>query len=154
MIAKPVYLTILALIGLPLVASTVENKELANYQKYVHELVGARWNSDMNRDGIYAHPGMVHIQFTVHSNGTVTDVIFLKGNERGLLATLSKYALINSSPFKPFSEALVKEVGTSYTDDYTFTVSEGPSNLSSTKSTDSSAQSHETGHRIPLPPPD
>jgi hypothetical protein len=65
---------------------------------------------------------MVHIRFTIHSDGKLTDVTVLDGNNLEILRDISHNALRMPAPYKPFSPALIKEVGDSYTDDFSFSV--------------------------------
>ncbi len=66
----------------------------------------------------------VRIQFTIHKDGTLTDVRVLDGdgNTTMILRGISLEALRQPAPYKPFSDAMVKEVGDSYTDDFSFSV--------------------------------
>jgi outer membrane biosynthesis protein TonB len=60
------------------------------------------------------------VQFTVHSDGNVTDVSVIEGGNLKLLSKISMDALTSPAPFKPFDEALLKQVGSKYTDDFSF----------------------------------
>lgn len=96
--------------------------ELGKYKQYLYGVVGSYWYPDINQHFGTIGVGMVHIQFTVHSDGTLTDVIILEGGNLEILKGISKNALVAPAPFKPFSDAMIKEVGDSYTDDFTFSV--------------------------------
>jgi outer membrane biosynthesis protein TonB len=98
--------------------------ELGKYKQYIYSVVGSYWYPAVNKSFQVLPVGMVHIQFTIHSDGTISDVIILEGNTSNLqlLMSISKNALVQQAPFKPFSEAMVKQVGDSYTDDFTFSV--------------------------------
>jgi outer membrane biosynthesis protein TonB len=98
--------------------------ELGKYKQYVYSVVGSYWYPGINKSFQILPVGMVDIQFTIHSDGTISDVVVLQGNEPNLqlLMSISKNALVAPAPFKPFSDAMIKEVGDSYTDDFTFSV--------------------------------
>lgn len=96
--------------------------ELGKYKQYVYSVVGSYWYPDVNQHFSYLHSGVVHIQFTMHSNGQVSDVTVLDGDNLRMLKTISENAIIKPSPYKAFSDALVKAVGDKYTDDFTFTI--------------------------------
>ena len=96
--------------------------ELGKYKQYVYSVVGSYWYPDINQHFGTIGVGMVHIQFTIHSDGQITDVTILEGNNLEILKGISHHALIAPAPFKPFSDAMIKEVGNSYTDDFTFSV--------------------------------
>jgi outer membrane biosynthesis protein TonB len=98
--------------------------ELGKYKQYVYSVVGSYWYPAVNKSFQVLPVGMVHIQFTIHSDGTISDVVVLQGNEPNLqlLMSISKNALVANAPFKPFNDAMIKQVGDSYTDDFTFSV--------------------------------
>jgi outer membrane biosynthesis protein TonB len=96
--------------------------ELGKYKQYVYSVVGSYWYPEIDKHFGLLGVGQVHIQFTIHSDGTLTDVAVLEGDDRDQLKTISKNALVAPAPFKPFSPAMIKEVGDSYTDDFTFSV--------------------------------
>jgi len=96
--------------------------ELGKYKQYVHTAVGSWWYPDINQHFGTIGVGTVHIQFTIHSDGTITDVTVLEGDNLEILKVISKHALIAPAPYKPFSDAMIKQVGDSYTDDYEFSI--------------------------------
>jgi outer membrane biosynthesis protein TonB len=96
--------------------------ELGKYKQYVYSVVGSYWYPDINQHFGLIPVGAVHIQFTIHSDGTLSDVTILEGDNQDMLKTISQQALVKPAPFKPFSDAMIKEVGDSYTDDFTFSV--------------------------------
>jgi outer membrane biosynthesis protein TonB len=98
--------------------------ELGKYKQYVYSVVGSYWYPAVDKSFQILPVGMVHIQFTIHSDGTISDVVVLEGNNANLqqLLSISKNALIQPAPFNPFSAAMIKQVGDSYTDDFTFSV--------------------------------
>jgi outer membrane biosynthesis protein TonB len=96
--------------------------ELGKYKQYVYSVVGSYWYPDIDKHFGLIGVGMVHIQFTIHSDGTLSDVTILEGDNLDQLKTISKNALVAPAPFKPFSPAMIKEVGDSYTDDFSFSV--------------------------------
>ncbi len=96
--------------------------ELGKYKQYVYSVVGSYWYPDIDKHFGTIGVGMVRIKFTIHSDGTLSDVIVLEGDNLEILKTISKNALVSPAPFKPFSEAMIKQVGDSYTDDFTFSI--------------------------------
>jgi outer membrane biosynthesis protein TonB len=98
--------------------------ELGKYKQYVYQVVGTYWYPDIDQHFGTIGVGMVHIQFTIHSDGKMTDVHVLPDTSPNvmILQTISHNALIKPAPYKPFSDALIKEVGDSFTDDFTFSV--------------------------------
>ncbi len=99
------------------------SSELGKYKQYVYGVVGSYWYPDIDQHFGIIPVGTVHIQFTIHSDGRITDVIILEGDKLDQLKLISKHALIAPAPYKAFSEAMMKELGTdSYTDDFTFSV--------------------------------
>jgi outer membrane biosynthesis protein TonB len=96
--------------------------ELGKYKQYVYSVVGSYWYPAIDQHFGLIGVGVVHIQFTIHSDGTISDVTVLEGDNLDQLKTISKNALVAPAPFKPFSPAMIKEVGDSYTDDFSFSV--------------------------------
>jgi outer membrane biosynthesis protein TonB len=96
--------------------------ELGRYKQYIYSVVGSYWYPAVDQHFGLMPAGMVHIQFTIHSDGTISDVIILEGGKLDALRDISKNSLIAPAPFKPFNAALIKEVGDSYTDDFSFSV--------------------------------
>lgn len=98
--------------------------DLGRYKAYIYGVVGSYWYPQVNKSFQVLPVGMVHIKFTIHSDGTISDVVVLDGNEPNLqlLMSISKNALIQPAPYKPFTDAMIKQVGESYTDDFTFSV--------------------------------
>ncbi len=96
--------------------------ELGKYKQYVYTVVGSHWYPDVDQHFGTIGVGVVHIQFTIHSDGTITDVNVLEGGNLMILLNISRNALIAPAPYKPFSDAMIKEVGDSYTDDFSFSV--------------------------------
>jgi outer membrane biosynthesis protein TonB len=98
--------------------------ELGKYKQYVYSVVGSFWYPAVNKSFQILPVGMVHIQFTIHSDGRISDVVVLEGNEPNLqlLMAISRNALVGPAPYKQFSDAMIKQVGDSYTDDFTFSV--------------------------------
>ena len=95
--------------------------ELGKYKQYLYSVVGSYWYPDINQHFGTIGVDTVHIKFTIHSDGTMSDVIMLEGRDE-ILKTISKHALVAPAPFKPFSESMIRQVGDSYTDDFTFSV--------------------------------
>jgi outer membrane biosynthesis protein TonB len=124
---KAVFLSLLILVqllgvsgwGKPPVAPV---SELNKYKEYVRETVGSCWYPEMNKYGYLFGKGAVDIQFTIHSDGKLSDIKIRNGENLKGLARVSENALINLAPFKAFSLGLMKEVGDHYTDDFTFSI--------------------------------
>ena len=99
--------------------------ELGKYKQYVYEVVGSYWYPAVDQGFGTIGVGAVHIQFTIHKDGTLSDVEVLDGDTdagRMILRNISLNALRSPAPFKPFSPGMIKEVGDSYTDDFSFSV--------------------------------
>jgi hypothetical protein len=144
---KPICLFAMALIGLPLLGdpAPVLTTPLETYRCYVHDTISPRWYSEMTKnDQGGLRYGKVKIRFTVHSDGSVSDLVVVVGDSAGLLKTVTMNVIRDSAPFKPFGPDLIQEMGTSYIDDYTFEVTRKRGGMTAT----------EAEHRVPLPPPD
>ncbi|HEX4140731.1 MAG TPA: hypothetical protein VHY09_10320 [Candidatus Methylacidiphilales bacterium] len=98
--------------------------DLGKYKQYVYEVVGSYWYPQIDQKFGTIGVGSVHIQFTIHKDGTLSDVQVLDGDNSNLLILrdVSLNSLRSPAPFKPFSPSMIKEVGDSYTDDFSFSV--------------------------------
>jgi outer membrane biosynthesis protein TonB len=103
---------------------------LGKYKQQVYLAVGSHWYPKIDKSLQLIGVGMVHIQFTIASDGTVTTKV-LGGDTATLqiLQSISINSILESAPFPPFPPAMVKELieeqggdGSSYTDDFTFSV--------------------------------
>jgi outer membrane biosynthesis protein TonB len=96
--------------------------DLGKYKQYIYQVVGSYWYPSINQKFSTIGVGSVHIQFTINKDGTLSDVRVLDGNNLLILRDISVNALRSPAPFKPFSPGMIKEVGDSYTDDFSFSV--------------------------------
>ncbi len=134
---KPILLSLLllTLAGLPAMAQTKipvwmcitpfkgdPNDDLVKYKCYTRDAMEPIWieQSSANQSSMWF--GEVRIRCTVHADGSVSNPTVVVGESCGLLKTISLHTLVATAPFKPFSDALVKETGGSYVDEISFTV--------------------------------
>jgi outer membrane biosynthesis protein TonB len=97
--------------------------ELGKYKQYVYSVVGTYWYPDINQHFGTIGVGTVSIRYTIHADGTLTDVSVTAGDSFIILRDISKNALMAPAPFNRFSDAMIKELGTdSYTDEFSFSV--------------------------------
>jgi outer membrane biosynthesis protein TonB len=103
--------------------SKSSSPEMNRYKAEVYRAVGARWYTKVSQLLQVLPVGRVHLQFTIHQDGIV-DLKVLEGKEARLnaLLALSMDSIQEAAPFPPFSASMVRLVGTSYTDDYTFII--------------------------------
>jgi len=95
--------------------------ELGKYKQYVYEVVGSYWYPEVDKKFGTIGVGTVSISYTIHSDGTLSNVVITSGQEGNhILAIISEQALTSPAPFKPFPPAMVKEVGDSYSDEFSF----------------------------------
>ena len=64
--------------------------ELGKYKQYVYSVVGSYWYPDIDKHFGLIGVGAVHIQFTIHSDGTLSDVTILDGDNLEQLKSISK----------------------------------------------------------------
>jgi len=95
--------------------------DLGKYKQYICAVVGSYWYPDIDKHFGTIGVGTVAIRFTIHSDGTISDVTILGGDDQ-ILRNISRNALVAPAPYKPFSESMVKEVGDSFTEDFTFSI--------------------------------
>jgi len=102
------------------------------YKQKVYRAVGSRWYPKVDNQFQILGVGMVHVQFTIHADGTVETKVLDGGNgTMQILLTISINSIREAAPYEPFDhypglrEAIIKEQGgdgSSYTDDFTFSV--------------------------------
>ena len=98
--------------------------DLGRYKAYIYSVVGSYWYPAVDQSFQILPVGMVQIRYTIHYDGTVSDVQVLQGDTPSLqqLMAISRNSIVSPAPFKPFPDALRKKIGDSYTDDFTFSV--------------------------------
>jgi outer membrane biosynthesis protein TonB len=99
--------------------------ELGKYKQAVYAAIGSYWYPDVDSHFQVLPVGMVHIQFTIHQDGSVSDVKVLEGGTTGtlqLLLTISQNSILKGAPYGPFTPGMIKEVGDQYTDDVSFSI--------------------------------
>ena len=100
------------------------------YKQKVYEAVGSYWYPKVDSSFQVLGVGTVHIQFTIHSNGTVeTKVLDDGGASMQTLLAISANSIREAAPFEPFPPEMIKELiaqqggdGSSYTDDFSFSI--------------------------------
>jgi outer membrane biosynthesis protein TonB len=95
---------------------------LGKYQMEFYQIVKSYWDPDVEKSVSLLPVGQVVFRYTVHSDGTITDVTLVQGDNLQLLRTISRHALVAPAPYKPFSDEMKKQVGDSYTDEMSFSI--------------------------------
>ena len=104
--------------------------EFGKYKAKVYRAVGSRWYPKVDNQFQVLPVGLVHIQFTIHDDGSVETKV-LEGDDASLqlLLSISLNSIRESAPFDPFTPSLRKEIareehndGRSYTDDFSFSI--------------------------------
>jgi outer membrane biosynthesis protein TonB len=103
---------------------------LGRYKQKVYQAVGSRWYPKIDKSFQIISTVSVHVQFTIHSDGTVdTKVLDAGDNSAQTLLSISVNSIREAAPFDQFTPEMIKELiaqqggdGSSYTDDFTFSV--------------------------------
>ena len=105
-------------------SAAVMATDLGRYKARVYAAVGSRWYAKVNNQLQVLGLGTVHITYTIHSDGHLEITADPDKNSATLmlLHSVSINAMLEAAPFEPFSPALKKEVGESYSDDFTFSI--------------------------------
>jgi TonB family protein len=92
------------------------------YMQQFRNIVGSYWYPAVDSQMSLISVGTVVIRFTVHSDGTISDITVLQGNDNPnfVLKNISVSALRSPAPFPPFPPEMIKDVGTSFTDEFSF----------------------------------
>ena len=100
------------------------------YKAKVYRAVGSYWYPKVDNQFQLMPAGVVHIQFTIHDDGSVETKV-LSGNDASLqiLLSVSLNSIREAAPFDAFTPELEKEIareqhndGRSYTDDFSFSI--------------------------------
>jgi outer membrane biosynthesis protein TonB len=102
---------------------------LGKYKQKVYEAVGSHWYPKIENYQLFG-VGVVQVQFTIHSDGTVeTKELDDGGGGMQLLTSASVNAIRESAPFDPFPPEMIKELiseqggdGSSYTAVFSFSI--------------------------------
>ncbi len=105
---------------------------LGKYKQRIYLAVGSRWYPKINNSLQLLGVGEVHVQYTIHSDGTVETKVLDGGNSSmQMLLSISINSILEAAPYDKFDdypglrEEIIKEQGgdgSSYTDDFTFSV--------------------------------
>jgi hypothetical protein len=98
--------------------------DLGRYKAKVYRAVGARWYAKVASQLQVLGVGTVHITYTIHSDGHLEITADPDAGNPALmlLHSLSINSMTEAAPFDPFSDAMKKQVGDSYTDDFSFSI--------------------------------
>jgi Flp pilus assembly protein TadD len=111
--------------------SDADATELGRYKAKIYLAVGSVWYAKVKKVIGILPVGEVRIQYTIHSDGTVSNIKVLEGsnNTLQLLLSISRNSIAEASPYNPFTNSLRKEItenqgnnGESFTDDFTFSI--------------------------------
>jgi outer membrane biosynthesis protein TonB len=103
---------------------------LGKYKQRVYQAVGSRWYPKVDQSFQVLGVGVVHLQFTIYSDGRVeTKVLDAGDSSMQTLLSISINSIREAAPYDPFPPEMVKELisqqggdGSSYTDDFTFSI--------------------------------
>jgi hypothetical protein len=96
---------------------------LGRYKALIYQAVGSRWYAKVGQCQDLLPVGAVRVQYTVYFDGTVKTKVLDSGNSTmQMLLSLSINSITESAPFPPFPDALRQQVGTSFTDEFSFSV--------------------------------
>jgi hypothetical protein len=98
--------------------------DLGRYKARVYRAVGSRWYAKVGNQLQVLGVGTVHITYTIYSDGHLQITGDPDANNPALmlLHSISINSMTEAAPFPPFSDAMKKEVGDSYTDDFSFSI--------------------------------
>ncbi len=98
--------------------------ELGKYKQRVYQAIGSYWYPAVDNQFSLLPVGVVHLQFTIHQDGSVSDLKILDGDSGNLqmLRSISQDSILKGAPYGPFTPGMIKEVGDSYTDDVSFSI--------------------------------
>jgi outer membrane biosynthesis protein TonB len=97
---------------------------LGRYKAQVYRAVGSRWYAKVNNALQLLPVGTVRIDYTIHSDGRIEITADPQGDASPvmMLHSISYNSMIEAAPFPPFSDALKREVGDSFSDYFVFSI--------------------------------
>ena len=98
--------------------------DLGRYKAKVYRAVGARWYDKVNSQIQVLGVGTVHVNYTIYSDGhmVITGDPDASNQALMLLHSISVLSMTEASPFDAFSDAMKKEVGDSFSDQFSFSI--------------------------------
>ena len=100
---------------------TIDSSELTAYKAKLYHAIEVRWKEKVAEESLIIPAGKVRIQYTVLADGTITTKVLDPGTDSEIvLLNVSVRSIEEVSPFFPFSDAVRKETGGSYTDTFVF----------------------------------
>lgn len=133
---KPIWIIAMMQMGVSAFADSapgpIAQTPMQVYHCYVYDTLAPRWYAEMEKNKTGLTYSEVKIQLTFHVDGTVSSPKILVGESAGLLKAATLKVIFDTAPFKPFSDALVKEMGPSYVDNFTFEITRPKTSLSLT----------------------
>jgi hypothetical protein len=98
--------------------------DLGRYKAKVYRAVGAQWYNKVNQQIQVLGVGTVHVTYTISKDGILTITADPDSTNPSLmlLHSISINAMTEAAPFDHFSPAMIKEVGDSYSDDFSFSI--------------------------------
>lgn len=98
--------------------------DLGRYKAKVYRAVGARWYEKVASQLQVLGVGSVRVTYTIYKDGTLTITADPDGANPSLmlLHSISINSMTEAAPFDPFTPAMIKEVGDSFTDDFSFSI--------------------------------
>jgi hypothetical protein len=99
--------------------------DLGRYKAKVYRAVGSRWYAKIGDQQMQVlGVGTVHISYRIYADGHMEILGDPDGHTPSLmmLHSISLNSMTEAAPFEPFSDKMKKEVGESYTDDFSFSI--------------------------------
>ncbi|MEI6305738.1 MAG: hypothetical protein WCP33_02850 [Deltaproteobacteria bacterium] len=105
--------------------SQVETDEtpVARYKAKVYRAIGSRWYIYVNRDSGLVGTGIVRIKFFIRSDGTITEMQILEGQQLSGLLAISRRSIGEvSGQLEPFPQSMKDKLGNGYWENVSFTI--------------------------------
>jgi hypothetical protein len=103
-----------------------ESYEVTKYKVAMRKALWSVWDREMRTNESSLWFGKVAIHCVVHSDGSLSDLTVTVGESTGLMKTVCRQSLLDSAPFKPFTDTMVSQAGSSFVDTFVFSVVKQP----------------------------
>ncbi len=102
---------------------TPRETALALYKKHIQAVLEYYWSYEVKRHAADLEAGTVKLRYVIHSDGSISDITVIEGDNFEVLKQVGKDVLVSGTPYRPFTSDVIAEVGDQYTDTRTFTIS-------------------------------
>lgn len=99
-----------------------DDTPLSLYKKHIRAVLDYYWAYEVKKHASDLEAGTVKLTYVIHSDGSISDITVVEGNNLKVLKQVGEEVLVAGTPYRPFTPEVMAEVGDKYTDTKTFTI--------------------------------